>query len=1112
MSSAKAKDDKRPNEDKSIPTVGPADVIGERGSQIGPYKQLRVLGEGGFAVVYLAEQQEPVKRRVALKVIKPGMDTKQVIARFEAERQALALLDHPHIAHVFDAGTTEAGRPYFVMEYVQGVPITEHCDRFKLTVEERLRLFLSVCDAVQHAHQKAIIHRDIKPSNVLVAYDGEQAIPMIIDFGLAKALSQPLTERTLVTEQAQMIGTPEYMSPEQAEMTSQDIDTRTDIYSLGVLLYALLAGTLPFDPHTLREGGAEKMRRMIREHDPRPPSTRLSTIERDESVSIAQDRRTDIRTLGRRLHGELDWITLKAMDKDRTRRYQTAHVLAEDIQRYLDQEPVLAGPPSTVYRLRKFVARNRGLVCSVATVALILLVATIVSLSQMVSARRAEKTAEEARLEEAKQRQRAQAQELIARQRAYSSDMNLANQALSVNNLGRARHLLIRQRPSASHSRLTDSDDLRGWEWRYLWQQCRGDALYEFCQRTGGITSLSVSHDGRLLAIGEREGGGVSIWNLTTRERVKTFFSHGREARVAFSPQDLILAFSAIPSINPDVPSLPDYDQCYIRLWDEKTDQIIRELPLAGSCFDLEFSEDGRSLVSLSADGSASDRKEMGKITVWSVPEGKRLPSFDARARIINTETLAISPDKKFAVYIERGEHRIRLVDLVTGQERWPATTNHSVSTLAVSRDSRVLASSEGLDEPAIRLWDVESLIEIGCLKGHRSWICDLCFCPDGKRLMSASADQTIRVWDVSDPCNGELLYTFRGHDTEVWRIALLPDNRTLVSGGKDGSICVWDTQKQPFDVGPVIRANVSSFRFAPDGSGVLIVDGNGCVTRLQGPGFREEHDILSVNPDTTYSRTLISPDNRLLAAPLRDGTIEVWDLQSRIVCRTISCRPSTEPLAFLAHGRRLVTFERNGDSHDVWDLTTGQHIQSWAGAAKLSPWVSPTCTTDGRLMLTLRFFKALGVLRDMTTGRQTHLDLDITETSGVSFSPNGELIAACSHLGFVKLWAVDTFRELATLEGFLLGAHSVAFSPDGQRLAAGSDSLEAVKIWDVETHQELLTLPGQGWRHWRAAFSPDGDALGTMSGGGQLHLWRAPSWEEIARAEEASPAKTIWQ
>jgi serine/threonine protein kinase/tetratricopeptide (TPR) repeat protein len=389
-----ASNSERTDRNECVPTASLGDVAGAPNGQIGPYKLLSVLGEGGCGIVYLAEQHRPIKRRVALKIIKPGMDTKQVIARFEAERQALALLDHPNIARVFNAGTTEAGRPYFVMEYVKGIPITEHCDRHKLTIEERLDLFLQVCEAVQHAHQKGIIHRDIKPSNILVSIEGGSAIPKIIDFGVAKALSQSLTERTLVTEHGQMIGTPEYMSPEQAEMTSQDIDTRSDIYSLGAVLYELLTGVLPFDPKTLRESGIESIRKVIREEDPKTPSTRLSTISAEESANVARLRRTDARTLGRQLHGDLDWITLKAMDKDRTRRYGSAGELAADIGRHLKNEPVAAGPPSVVYRAKKFIRRNRALVTGVAAVLTVLIVGILTSTVLAIGQARARADAE----------------------------------------------------------------------------------------------------------------------------------------------------------------------------------------------------------------------------------------------------------------------------------------------------------------------------------------------------------------------------------------------------------------------------------------------------------------------------------------------------------------------------------------------------------------------------------------------------------------------------------------------------------------------------------------------------------------------------------------------
>jgi len=369
----------------SEPTSGEKSPSEKPGSWIGRYKLIRMLGEGGMGEVYLAEQEHPIKRQVALKIIKPGMDSKRVITRFEAERQALALLDHPNIAHVYDAGTTEAGRPYFVMEYVKGLSITENCDHHKLTIKERLRLFQQVCQAVQHAHQKGIIHRDIKPSNILVSTQDDKAVPKIIDFGVAKALSKSLTERTLATEDSQLLGTPEYMSPEQADMASEDIDTRSDIYSLGVLLYVLLTGVLPFDSDTFRTGGLENIRQIIRETDPKTPSTRLNKMG-EEAKKVAENRQTEIHTLAKHLKKELEWIPLKAMRKERSERYHSASELAYDIENYLKGAPLIAGPPGTGYRLKKFVRRNKVLVGGIATVIVVLstgaLVSTILAIGQ----------------------------------------------------------------------------------------------------------------------------------------------------------------------------------------------------------------------------------------------------------------------------------------------------------------------------------------------------------------------------------------------------------------------------------------------------------------------------------------------------------------------------------------------------------------------------------------------------------------------------------------------------------------------------------------------------------------------------------------------------------
>src|SRR4051812_30751116 len=456
----------------------------EAAPTLGRYKLLEKIGEGGFGEVWMAEQREPVKRHVGLKIIKPGMDSRQIVARFETEKQALAMMDHANIAKIFDAGTTDAGRLYFVMELVRGVKITEYCDQNQLPTKERLRLFILVCQAIQHAHQKGIIHRDIKPSNILVTLHDGVPVPKVIDFGIAKATQQELTDKTLFTQFQQFIGTPAYISPEQAEMSGLDIDTRADIYSLGVLLYELLVGQTPFDAKEMMKGGLDALRQIIRETEPLRPSTKLNTLSGDARTAAGKRRHTDVAKLVHQLRGDLDWIVMNCLEKDRTRRYETANALAADIQRHLNNEAVLACPPSAAYRFQKTFRRNKLAFTAGTAVVLALVVGLGLAAAGLRQAMRERNSALAARAGEEVHRreaQRAQTNEvqlrreaellaLAASRRAYASDMNIAKQALDDNDLGRALDMLDQHRPRPGQT------DLRGWEWRYLWSQTRSDA------------------------------------------------------------------------------------------------------------------------------------------------------------------------------------------------------------------------------------------------------------------------------------------------------------------------------------------------------------------------------------------------------------------------------------------------------------------------------------------------------------------------------------------------------------------------------------------------------------------------------------------------------------
>ncbi|MGO8931973.1 MAG: protein kinase domain-containing protein, partial [Limisphaerales bacterium] len=566
------------------------------GTVIGRYKLLEKIGEGGMGVVYMAQQEEPVRRRVALKIIKLGMDTKQVIARFEAERQALALMDHPNIAKVLDGGATDTGRPYFVMELVQGVPITEFCDRNRLPARERIKLFITVCQAIQSAHQKGIIHRDLKPTNILVTLDAGVPMPMVIDFGVAKATQQKLTEKTVFTNYATMIGTPAYMSPEQAEMSRLDVDTRSDIYGLGVLLYELLTGTTPFPEQRLRSASYQEMQRIILEEEPERPSTRLSTLQGEQRSIVARNRGASELALGRVFADDLDWIVMKCLEKDRARRYETANGLAADLKRHLNNEPVVARPPSTVYRLQKAWRRNKVAFTAAGVMAGALVVGTGVSTWQAIVASRARNGEKEQRLAAQtaqKEAERAQGAEKSTRQEAehqlYAAKMNLAQQAWDENNIGLLRQLLND----------TQDSPYRGFEW-YYWQPKTHLALKTLRGHLDAVKSVAFSPDGQRIVTGS-DDQTAKVWDMASGTNLLTLKGHnGRIWSVAFSPNGQRIVTGS-------------EDQT-AKVWDAASGTNLLTLKgHGGEVRSVAFSPDGQRIVTGSVDQTAK---------VWEAASG----------------------------------------------------------------------------------------------------------------------------------------------------------------------------------------------------------------------------------------------------------------------------------------------------------------------------------------------------------------------------------------------------------------------------------------------------------------------------------------------------------
>jgi serine/threonine protein kinase len=665
-----------PDPEPNVTIDGPAQIEGP-GTKIGRYELLSLIGEGGMGLVYLAEQKEPVKRRLALKIIKPGMDSAQVIARFEAERQALALLDHPNIAHVFDAGTTETGRPYFVMEYVKGMSITRYCDQRKLDVEQRLRLFREVCEGVHHAHQKGIIHRDLKPSNILVSLHGDRAVPKIIDFGIAKAAASSLTEKTMFTLQGQLLGTPEYMSPEQVDLATQDIDTRSDIYSLGVVLYELLAGVLPFERESLEKIGFSELQRTLREQEPASPSVRLSNLG-EKAKAIADSRMTQVVPLARRLHRELEWIPLKAMRKDRCRRYRSASEMADDIRNYLNGLPLIAGPETTAYRVKKFVHKHIGSVATVALVAVAIVLGLIISTAMYFRAEQATKKETVARTHAEQAEKVAQEQRKIAQEQAEAN-----RQALYFARVTQAQ-AVSKYMPVSKTREILEScpEDLRGWEWHYLWHVSNQEIL-SIKGHDGDIYDIEWSPCGRYFASAGGDDNIARVWDAQTANEILTLHGHdGPVSRVTFSPDGNLLA-----TVNSDK---------LIRLY---------EIPTGRNCLTIEGHDNEICCVAFDSSGKQIvSGDDGGIIKVWDTSTGANKVTLGGVDEYVNS--IAFRPETNQIV--ASGKKVVRVWDTAT-QTEVMAFHGHTwgIRSIAVTPDGMRIASAG--EDSMIKVWDANT-------------------------------------------------------------------------------------------------------------------------------------------------------------------------------------------------------------------------------------------------------------------------------------------------------------------------------------------------------------------------------------------------------------------
>jgi serine/threonine protein kinase/WD40 repeat protein len=1109
--------------------LAPPKLIEGPGIQIGPYKLLQQIGEGGMGVVYMAEQETPVRRRVALKIIKPGMDSEQVIARFEAERQALAMMDHQNIARVLDAGTSDSGRPFFVMELVHGVPISKYCDDAQLTPRERLELFIPVCQAIQHAHQKGIIHRDIKPSNVLVTmYDGKP-VAKVIDFGIAKAIDQRLTERTMFTQFGSLVGTLEYMSPEQAEMSALGVDTRSDIYSLGVLLYELLTGSTPLEAASLREAGYAEILKRIKEEEPPRPSTRLSE-SREALPSISCRRRTEPSKLANMLRGELDWIVLKALEKDRGRRYETANAFARDIERYLKDETVEACPPSAGYRLRKFARKYRAPLAVASGFALLLIAGALASTWQAIRATKAEREALLRRDAAARAEQTAQAERDIAsvarrdsevkreeaetarqllRRSLYAADMQLAQAAWNSKSLLRMRELLERQQPGPGEA------DLRGFEWDYLRRESSTFRTFRpLANAVGGLMSPDARTFVHVVKVPAPGAVGQEFrlrrWDTASGRELRGFDPFPGETAIIhlshdwFSPDGKRFAFLA------NVRDAAGRERWKLKVWEWESGRELFSLPEVPTSTVLAFDPSGARLAfAIPAPGdepgcdltireieggkelvknSLPTAKEFSPRSITFNPDGGRLAIVMGRIR---TDSSSESPPVFEAMVLAAGSGQ-ELLRFGAGQG----------SLMQFSPDGKRLAVSNQVRSSKLIVRDASSGEEVLHLTPEIDDLFlfkDIAFSPDGSRLASAGHDGKLRIWDVAGagttPERRPALI-LEGSDSPLGQLAWSMDGRSVSTSNYSGMILTWELaagegllrQKGMLAGTPSCSVDLArfaaSFRISSDETEVRVWNQAGQVLFTATDDTHEDEE-----PNIRHRRVELSPDGRRLAYLTLDylveagkkkrvGRLRVWDLDGRKeIFRRDGDRGCFDRAAFSPDGKRLAcvwftgrdTAGKRPSRMSVWDLETRKEVHQME---------VPMWAYGSRLAFSPDGLRLAAAMKGASEFKTSSFRIWDTSTGKVVLSREWSV----AFIGGPVYNATGTFLAIAV----------------GEWWGAGQ-----VKVLDSSSGEELHSFTGHRYRVEEIAFSPDGRRLASIASlpyrvEAELKLWDIASEREL--------------